>query len=51
VSRKDAPLEPKPPAGEPPPADWKALLGPELSEPHPERAGPAAAAGPGRGRR
>ncbi|MEA2998284.1 MAG: hypothetical protein QOH04_1335 [Sphingomonadales bacterium] len=51
MSRKDKPLEPEPPAEAPPPTDWKTLLGPELSAPHPERAGPAAVAGPGRGRR
>jgi hypothetical protein len=51
VSGERAPSEPEPPAKEPPPADWKALLGDELREPHPERAGPAAAAGAGRGRR
>jgi hypothetical protein len=50
VTGKAAPPEPAPPA-EPPVPDWKALLGPELKEPHPERAGPAAVAGPGRGRR
>lgn len=49
MTRKAAPPEPAPPA-EPAP-DWKALLGPELREPHPERAGPEAVAGPGRGRR
>lgn len=49
MSRKAAPRE----AGtiEPPPAEWKALLGAELSEPRPDKAGPTAAAGPGRGRR
>jgi hypothetical protein len=50
VSRRERSPEPEPPAAEPMP-DWKALLGAELSEPRPERSGPAAAAGPGRGRR
>jgi hypothetical protein len=49
VSRKPVPKEPG--TAEPPPAEWKALLGAELSEPRPEKAGPTAAAGPGRGRR
>lgn len=49
MSRKGAPQEPQ--ATEPPPAEWKALLGAELSEPRPEKAGPTAADGPGRGRR
>jgi hypothetical protein len=46
VTRKASPE----PAAETTP-DWKALLGSELRDPHPERAGPAPAAGPGRGRR
>jgi hypothetical protein len=49
VSHKATPQERR--AAEPPPAEWKALLGAELSEPRPDKAGPTAAAGPGRGRR
>jgi hypothetical protein len=45
-----APPEPVAPAELPVP-DWKALLGAELCEPRPEKAGPTAVGGPGRGRR
>jgi hypothetical protein len=49
VSRKAVPKEPG--TAEPPPAEWKTLLGSELSEARPDKAGPTEAAGPGRGRR